>query len=118
MNNELIQAVPVVRDEDGHWWHPGMPDFDEGQDAEWKAWLKEQSLELSQDYLEWEDITHPAYVAYFIEESCSCALWTPEPPSGEGWFTLLITDTEDGPCWVWARRAASTAGEARDADQA
>jgi hypothetical protein len=113
MSNELIQPAEVQRDEDGHWWHPGLPDFDEGQDAEWKAWLQSQGLELSQDYLEWEDISNPAYIAYFVEESCSCALWSPAPPKGDGWFTLLITDTEDGPCWVWARRTeTAVAGDA------
>lgn len=112
MNNELIQPLPVERDADGLWYHPGIPKLDEGQDAEWKAWLEVQGLEVTQDYLEWEDMDHPAYIAYFDEESASCALWNPTPPAGEGWFTLMVTDTEDGPCWVWTRRAASTDGEA------
>lgn len=109
MNNALIQPIEVDRDADGYWWHPGVPDFDEGQDAEWKAWLTAQGLELTQDYLEWESDDHPAYVAYFENEVCGCPLWTPEPPKGEGWFTLAITDTDDGPAWVWARRPGGSA---------
>lgn len=110
MNNTLIQSMPVQRDKDGHWYHPDMPDFDEGQEAEWKAWLAAQGLEVTQTYLEWEDIDHPAYIAYFDEESCDWSMWNPTPPSGEGWFTLIVQDTEDGPCWVWARQVSGTTG--------
>ena len=102
----LIGPVPVERDKDGWWSHPGLPDLDEGQDAEYKAWLAAQGLVTSHVSLEMEDLTHPVYIAYFDEESGSVADWNPEAPAGEGWFTLSIHDTEDGPYWVWARRAA------------
>ena len=115
MNNELIQAVPVVRDEVGQWVHPAMPMFDEGQETEYRAWLDANGLEITYKMLE-SDPDHPLYDAWCDGET-DMSSWTPEPPTGEGWFTLSIHDTEDGPIWVWAR-AASTEGEARDADQA
>jgi hypothetical protein len=105
----LIGPVPVERDKDGWWSHPGLPDLDEGQDAEYKAWLVAQGLVTSHVSLEMEDLTHPVYIAYFDEESGSVADWNPEAPTGEGWFTLSIHDTEDGPYWVWARRVAPSA---------
>lgn len=101
---ELIQAVPVTRHEDGSWWHPGMPDFEEGQNDEWNAWIAEQGLEVLRGKLEDVPDDHPVYVEYFERGASSFADWVDEPPTGEGWFTLAIQDTEDGPIWCWARR--------------
>jgi hypothetical protein len=42
---------------------------------------------------------------YFDQGEGSCAHWEPSKPEGEGWFTLAISNTDNGPiCW-WARRA-------------
>jgi len=103
---DLLQPAPVERDSDGWWSHPGVPDFHEGQVAEYKAWLLAQSLEISYSSLEEEDLDHPAYVSYYDQDSASIAGWNPSPPAGDGWFTISIHDTEDGPYWVWARRVA------------
>ena len=100
----LIDPVPVVRDAEGWWSHPGIPDFDEGQEAEYAAWIKKQGLVTAYKSLEGEDLTHPAYIAYFDDETASVAGWNPIPPAGEGWFTVSIHDSEEGPYWVWARR--------------
>lgn len=100
----LIQAAPVQRDEDGFWFHPQMPSFDEGQEAEWKAWLAAQGLTTATGMLEHEDCDHPVYVAYFDKGEPSFLGWIDSPPDGDGWFTLCVTDTEDGPAWLWARR--------------
>ena len=106
---ELIQAVPVVRDADGTFFHPGMPDFDEGDGDLYKAWLKAQELEVTHANLESENGDHPVYIAYFENGESSHLEWNPAPPEGEGWFTLAIGDTEDGPIWTWARRAGAQA---------
>lgn len=97
-----IQALPVDRDSNGWWTHPGIPDFDEGQEKEYRAWLASQGLEVKHAMLEWEP-EHPLYDAWFDDGECDCSSWTPEKPEGDGWFTLSIHDTEDGPVWVWAR---------------
>jgi hypothetical protein len=109
MKAALIQAAPVVRDENGNWWHPDMPEFEEGQEAEWKAWVEAQGLVMTHGLLEHLDCDHPAYIAYYGDDlneggSCDFSAWVDEPPRGEGWFTLAICDTEDGPSWTWARR--------------
>lgn len=97
-----IQPVPVQRDEVGQWTHPAIPLFDEGQEAEYRAWLADNGLEITYKMLEWEP-EHPLYDAWFEEGENNMSSWTPEQPTGEGWFTLSIHDTEDGPVWVWAR---------------
>lgn len=40
-----IGPVDVVRDSDGWWWHPGIPEFDEDIEA-CKAWLDGQGLKV------------------------------------------------------------------------
>jgi hypothetical protein len=109
MNNaqiELIQPMPVERCKDGFWSHPGFPDFDENYSAS-REWMDAQGLTHSQTFLESEDESHPAYHAYYEEECAGVVSWNPEPPAGDGWFTLSIHDTEDGPVWVWVRRIAA-----------
>jgi hypothetical protein len=105
MSAGLIQPVVVERDKDGWWSHPAIPDFSE-DGAAFKAWLAEQGLETTYKMLESEDDSNPAHVSYFENEDPSFAGWEPTPPSGDGWFTFSIHDTEDGPVWVWARRSA------------
>ncbi|MFJ2989994.1 hypothetical protein ACIPF8_19180 [Collimonas sp. NPDC087041] len=100
----LIQPLPVVRDSDGFWFHIGVPNFDEGEDEQYKAWLKSQGLATKFKKLDGEDDTHPVYDSYFEHGNPDISRWEPTPPAGEGWFTISIHDTEDGPVWVWARR--------------
>ena len=105
----LIQAVPVLRDETGNWWHPDMPPFDEGDGEKFTAWLTAPGLELSRAELGDEPEDHPAYKAIFEEANCDFSAWEPEPPAGTGWFMLAISDTEDGPACCWVRRAPRAA---------
>ena len=102
---EPLQPAPVERDSDGWWSHPGVPDFGEDVKA-FMAWLSAQGLVTAYASLEGEDLDHPAYVSYYDRGSASVSGWNPAPPAGEGWFTLTMHDTEDGPYWVWARRVA------------
>ncbi len=104
----LIAVMPAQRDDDGWWSHPDLPDFDEDHQA-YKFWLLAQGLETRFDSLESEDCAHPAYIAYYDESACHVRDWTCEPPAGQGWFTLSIHDSEDGPQWVWARRVGAEA---------
>ena len=99
----LIQPVPVVRDETGCWWHPDMPDFDEGDGDKYEAWIKEQGLETTHDRLEDEPDENLVSKSYYEDGDPDFRGWTPKPPEGAGWFPLCIGDTEDGPIWCWAR---------------
>ena len=94
----LIQPVAVVRDGDGWWSHPDMPDFDEDY-AALKAWIAEQRLELQQWHMEADIEGHHPY----DDGACHCLGWSPTAPARE-WFLLGIFDSEDGPCVSWARR--------------
>jgi hypothetical protein len=104
----MIQPMPVERDKDGWWSHPGIPNFDEDYKS-FNGWVKALGLEATYKALQSEDDTHPVYISYFALEEPSFAAWEPTPPVGEGWFTFSIHDTEDGPVWVWARRIISPA---------
>lgn len=100
---QLIHPVPVERDGDGYWTHPGVPDFDESHE-EFQNWVRAQGLTVSVSSLESEDGDHPAFISYYDDETPSVLQWLPTQPVGDGWFTLSIHDSEDGPAWVWARR--------------
>ena len=50
---KLIQPAPVVRDENGMFAHPDMPEFDEGDGDKCKAWVAEQALEVTMVSLEY-----------------------------------------------------------------
>jgi hypothetical protein len=97
----LIEPVPVIRDENGFFHHPGLPDFDEGDGDKCKAWIAEQELEVAMVSLEYAD--EAVSERYFEAGDPDCSYWEPDRPAGEGWFCLAIHDTDDGPvCW-WAR---------------
>ena len=103
---KLIQPVPVVRDENGMFQHPDLPDFDEGDGDKSKAWTAAQGLEVAMVSL---DGSAPEEVAdrYFESGDPDCSYWEPYKPDGEDWFCLAIHDTDDGPvCW-WARRVVT-----------
>ncbi len=104
MSAVLIGPAEVQRDAEGWWTHPSIPEFDEGQEAEYRAWIKGQWLVTSFDLLEHEDADHPSYVEYYENGGTDVSAWHPTPPDGDGWFVLSIHDTEDGPVFVWARR--------------
>ncbi len=86
-----------------------MPDFDEDHEAEYLVWLAAQGLDTAYATLEAENDTHPAHIAYFDQAGTDVSDWNPAPPSGDGWFTLSIHDSEDGPYWVWGRRPTTAA---------
>ena len=50
---KLIQPAPVVRDENGFFQHPDLPDFDEGDGEKSKAWIAEQRLQVKMVELEY-----------------------------------------------------------------
>lgn len=102
--------VPFQRDKDGWWDNPAIPDFDEDY-AAYKKWKEDQGIETAYTFLESEDPSHPSYIAYYENEDPQVRDWNPEPPVNDParglngrWCTFLISDTEDGPVWVWARR--------------
>lgn len=96
-----IQEAPVVRDEDGYYYHPETPDIEEGDQETWEAWLIEQQLECQVSLM--EDDFPGEHHPYWDGLADHCNGWEPSKPQGPGWFILAIANTEDGPgCW-WLR---------------
>lgn len=104
MSAAVIGPVAVDRDADGWWTHPHIPEFDEGQEDAYRAWIEAQGLVTNYALLEYEDDDHPSYIDYYENGGADVSEWHPAPPAGDGWFALSIHDTEDGPVFVWARR--------------
>lgn len=108
-----ITAAPVERDACGWWSHPGLPDFDEGDEDKFQAWLAEQQLELMRVWMEVDN--EELYNRYYPDagEGDPAALcdWRPAAPSDDPtWFLLCICETEDdGPCAYFARRVSAPA---------
>jgi hypothetical protein len=102
----LIKSWPVKRDENGMFQHPDMPDFDEGDGDNCKAWIAEQGLEVMMVELEYHS-DEAVSERYFEAGDPDCSYWEPDRPEGEDWFCLAIHDSENGPvCW-WARRVVT-----------
>jgi hypothetical protein len=94
--------VEVVRDKDGWWFHPGVPDFGGDEDpAPYLAWVKAEGFELKSWSMEGDLDDHPYWD--LASDECGCKGWDPESPGPE-WFLMGIFDTEDGPYVQWARR--------------
>jgi hypothetical protein len=103
---KLIQVAPVVRDENGFFQHPDLPDFDEGDGDKSKAWIAEQGLEVAMVSLEYHS-DEAVSERYFEAGDQDCSYWEPDRPEGDDWFCLAIHDADDGPvCW-WARRVVT-----------
>ena len=96
--------VEVKRDEDGWWYHPDVPEFDEDV-GKFDAWLKEQKLELKQRSMDADGLEDHPY--WDIDSNCSgCVGWEPQSPGPE-WFLLEIFDTEYGPYVSLVRRVVT-----------
>jgi hypothetical protein len=72
---KLIGPVDVVRDEDGYWDHPNIPDFDEDAEA-WKSWLDALGLKVTGWHMDFDLESHP----YWEDGAAHCLGWEPETP--------------------------------------
>lgn len=102
--SERIEAVEVVRDEDGFFLHPSMPDWDEGTPvSEIRKWYADRGLESHLVEAQ-SDMDSEAYEKMVCKEQSGYANhWNPTRPDGNGWFMFGIWDTEDGPVCEWVR---------------
>lgn len=103
MSNAIaITALPVQRDDLGHWTHPAWPATED--ESLPKGWFAEQRLELAITEFEM-DAPQALQDAYYEQGNPDCSSWNPTAPIGNGWFVFSIHDTEDGPVCVWVRPA-------------
>lgn len=103
-----IERTPVVRDADGYWTHPHLPEFSENTSAKTLlAWETAQELESHVAMFEYDA---PADHPYYTNGSTNISDWHPTRPEGDGWFLLSIHDTENnGPMAWFARRTTHQA---------
>ncbi len=104
----LIEPAEVVRDEDGFFYHPCLPDDD--NEFIPIAWFTERGIETSAAEMEY-DATPNEWDRYTETGEADCSYWEPSRPDGDGWFILMIGDTEDGPQCVWGRPIAKAENE-------
>lgn len=104
-----ITAAPVERDEFGFWTHPAIaPCDDEQTDQQFKAYLATLGIAEVEWSVMYDDAPLEVTEAYIAANQGNCSSWVPEPPKGEGWITLSIHDTEEGPVCLWGRSAMAS----------
>ncbi|EKP0311595.1 hypothetical protein ACTG16_22795 [Aeromonas sp. 23P] len=100
----LISAAPVERDQFGFWTHPAIaPCDDERTDEQFRAYLLTFGINQIDWSVMYDDASIEVNEAYEKAKGGDCSLWQPTPPEGEGWITLSIHDTEEGPVCLWGR---------------
>ncbi|MNG76930.1 hypothetical protein D3C79_354690 [compost metagenome] len=99
-----ITAAPVERDQLGFWTHPAIaPCDDERTDAQFRAYLVTLGITEIDWSMMYDEGPLEVVEAYMEANEGDCSSWCPEPPLGQGWITLSIHDTEEGPVCLWGR---------------
>ncbi len=97
------EAMPAVRNADGHWFHPDWPARATPDETSEAPTARALGLELSCVSME-HQVSDEAWEAYGDSNSPDCLAWEPEPPDEDpAWFLTAIFDTEDGPVAHWCR---------------
>jgi ribA/ribD-fused uncharacterized protein len=102
LQDRLLSPTTIDRDSLGHWYHPHLPDTDEG--VSYGDLLAVFGMEVACIDME-GDAPEDVAERYFEQGGPDCSDWQPTPPEGEGWALLAIFDTEDGPHALFARKA-------------
>lgn len=99
-----ITAAPVERDQFGFWTHPAIaPCDDERTDEKFRAYLATLGITEIDWSMMYDEGPIEVVEAYMEANEGDCSAWCPEPPLGQGWITLSIHDTEEGPVCLWGR---------------
>ncbi len=101
-----IKPVKVKRDEYGHFYHPNMPEWDEGTTRkEVDDWANKNNVTIGTVMMD-SDMDDEEFIERWFDEGlCDCTPWEPSIPDNA--FLLGIYDTEDGPCAMFAIRVAA-----------
>lgn len=96
-----ILPIEPQRDAMGYYMHPGIPDFNDDNDA-LANWIYEQQLTINVQFLFEADKQSDEFKHYF-EHGGNAEKWQPVQPDDSGWFMLSLFETDDGPvCW-WTK---------------
>lgn len=101
IGTQQIYPAKVMRDADGYWDHPLLPDFNE-DDRRYREWLSTHNLTVQSTCLS-DDRNHPAHDRFFEAGENNIADWEPSRPPGDYWFLLWIGPTEDDIVATWAK---------------
>jgi len=111
-NDVLATELMPARDKDGWCQHPGIEQLLEDGDEDSELYIDgakvaaagyQYAFAYMTDELE-ED--HPAWVSYFENGEPACTQWEPNLPAGDGWRTVAIYDTDEGPAAMYVRELA------------
>lgn len=99
--NMTIQSTEVIRDEDGFWTHPHLPEWDEGTKKEQiDAWFSNNGVGYQISYMEYDE--DELSEQWADGDLTNCKAWNPTCDK-PGSFLLSIHDTEDhGPIALFA----------------
>lgn len=89
-----IGPLTPERDENGDWWHPGIP---------WDAWPEDGPCNLTSLGIEINIVQMTDEELVTLEHWGVFPDWNPVPPSGDEWFPICYQDGEDGPVAIFAR---------------
>ncbi len=100
----IRKDVEVVRDEDGCYIHPDIPQ-NEWSNSEWVKWLVDNELQVRYRFLSDDDRPEAQAALDLYDKGDGQALkeWNPVPPVHGEWFLLYISDSDEGPLAAWAR---------------
>lgn len=98
---QQIHPAKVMRDANGYWYHPLLPDFDEDV-RRYRAWLSTHNLTVQSTCLS-DERDHPAHDRFFETGETNIADWEPPRPPGDFWFCLWIGPTEEDIVATWAK---------------
>ena len=100
MAQQSILPVPVVRDAQGAWTHPGLCGPGSSWPASFSAWLGQHRLRCDISVMMHDDPA--AWLAWDDNGRRDMRHWQPLPPDPDaGWFTGSIHDPGDGPVCYW-----------------
>jgi hypothetical protein len=103
---EPIGPVECVRDEGGWFYHPIFNCCDDNDEILPANFFSAFGVETRTVMME-EDLDGDTFEEWVELGDIDISLWNPSRPDGDGWFVLVIDDTEDGPRCIWGRELAT-----------
>ena len=113
MQIPALEPVELVRTDLGYYCHPTFDLYwhkkfgqAEGCSAEeWQELKNYFGIEVCTVDMEDDiEVGGDLWKSFFDDGDPDVRSWNPTPPLGDGWFLLSISDLEDGPSAMWARK--------------
>lgn len=110
----MIEAIYVVRDEDGYFIHPVWDEFVGDREVislvELDEWAADNGCKVRHVFLESTVDEDSEVWQEYYERGGGCAEWPLLPPSADA-VLLSVNDTEDSPMQLWAVPAEESAND-------